>query len=434
MLERFKQFIVEQHLFSEEQEVLLAVSGGRDSVAMADMMHRAGYRFAIAHCNFHLRPGDCDRDQLFVKHLAEQYGVPFHTTDFDTKAHAAANGYSIEEAARRLRYEWFADLCRQHGYPCVATAHHRDDSVETFFLNLFRGTGIAGLHGIRPRSELVVRPMLCFSRIDIDEYVDSQKLAYVEDSTNALLDARRNRIRLQLMPLLRELYPSVDATMEGNIERLYETEQVYRACIDELRHRLVQPYTPALPTTTLPIVAINTDDIQGLAPQRTLLYELLQPYGFNVAVVAEILKALQDNSGGQQFKSATHVAELHRGRLLVAPMCESVKPEFQLSEVENVDFTELGHDTIAVDADLVKRPLSVRQWSEGDRFRPFGMKGSRLVSDFLKDCGLPHVERRNLWIMLDADGQPVWLMGLRADDRFRVTASTRSILLISIKK
>lgn len=434
MLEQFKQYIVEQHLFSKEQEVLLAVSGGRDSAAMADLMHRAGYRFAIAHCNFHLRPGDCDSDQMFVKNLAEQYGVTFHTSDFDTKAYATAHGYSIEEAARRLRYDWFADLCSRNGYPCVATAHHRDDSIETFFLNLFRGTGIAGLHGIRPRSGQVVRPMLRFSRADIDAYIAERGLQYVEDSTNALLDARRNRIRLQLMHLLRELYPSVDTTMEGNIERLYDTEQVYHAHIDELRHRLVQPYTPVLPTISFPIEAINIDDIQGLEPQRTLLYELLQPYGFNAAVVAEILKALREQPGGQQFQSATHVAEIHRGKLLIAPMKEPLKPEFQIAEVDKVDFSKLGRDTIAVDADLVSGPFSVRLWSEGDRFRPFGMKGSRLVSDFLKDCGLPHVERRNLWIMLDADGRPVWLMGLRADDRFRITDSTRSILLISIKK
>lgn len=434
MQDLFKRYIVEQHLFSEEQKVLLAVSGGRDSVAMADLMYRAGYRFAMAHCNFHLRPGDCDSDQVFVGRMAERYGVPFHTIDFDTKAYAAEHGYSIEEAARLLRYGWFADLCRQHGYACVATAHHRDDSIETFFLNLFRGTGIAGLHGIRPRSGQVVRPMLCFSRADIDAYVTRQSLAYVEDSTNALLDARRNRIRLQLMPLLRELYPSVDATMEGNIERLYDTEQVYRAYVDELRQRFLRTYQPALPTISFPIYSIGIDDIQGLQPQRTLLYELMQPFGFNAAVVGDILKAIQQQPGGQQFFSPTHVAELHRGNLLIAPLQEQSRPEYIVTGVENVDVSTLGSTAIAVDADIVEQPLSLRQWHDGDRFRPFGMKGSRLVSDFLKDCGLPLVERRNLWLLVDADERPVWLVGLRADDRFRITSSTKTISLISIKK
>ena len=432
MLELFKQNIDRQHLFSQEQEVLLAVSGGRDSVAMADLMQRAGYRFAVAHCNFHLRPGDCDRDQLFVRQLAEQYGVPFYTMDFDTNSYATAHGYSIEEAARRLRYEWFAALCREHGFACVATAHHRDDSIETFFLNLFRGTGIAGLHGIRSRSEGVVRPMLCFSRSDIDRYIAERGLAYVEDSTNALLDARRNRIRLQLMPLLRELYPSVDATMQANIERLSDTEQVYRAYIDTLRQSLVQPYRPMLATVTFPIVSIACDAIAELDPQRTLLYELLAPYGFNAATIEDILQAIDSKPGGQLFYSPTHVAELHRGQLLVAPQVQPVEPKLEIVPVSEVDMATLGQAAIAVDAAVASRPFSLRPWQEGDRFRPFGMKGMKLVSDFLKDSGMPIIERRHVYVMLDVNGMIVWLVGFRVDDRSRLTTSTSEVLRISI--
>lgn len=377
MLERFIDFVNQQHLFSQEQQVLLAVSGGRDSICMVRLMHDAGYPFAIAHCNFHLRPGDCDRDQAFVSRLADDMGVAFHTVDFDTADFAAANNMGIEEAARVLRYRWFADLCCRQGFAAVATAHHRDDSIETFFLNLFRGTGIAGLHGIRPVSNLtmpdvrltVVRPLLCFSRADIDRYVDSRAIAYVDDSTNALLDARRNRIRLQLMPLLRELYPSVDDTMVANIERLHDTELLYRQYIDLLRAQYVRPYTSCLPYLPFQMISIDLPALAaGQWPLPTLLFELLRPYGFNSAIVADILAA---DEGGKLFYSASHEAELHRGRLLVAPK---------------------------VDPASGRHPLS------GDRIRPHKKGGTRLLSDYLKDMGLSRIERRHVLLQVDPDG------------------------------
>ena len=391
MLERFQQFVDEQHLFPSGQMVLLAVSGGRDSVAMFDLCRRAGIPFAVAHCNFHLRPGDCDRDQQFVADLAASHDVPFHTADFDTHAVAAATGQSIEEAARSLRYAFFADLCRRHAYPCVATAHHADDSVETFFLNLFRGTGIDGLHGIRPLSELkmqneelrIIRPLLCFSRADIDAYVDARGLAYVEDSTNAELDARRNRIRHRLMPLLRELYPSVDATMQANIARLSDVGEVYRAYVDDLRARVIHKYDSRLPSLPVAVQAIALSDIQALNPRRTLLFELLRPYGFNAATVDDILAA---RGTGRLFYSATHVAELHRGQLLIAPQSQLPASHHQ---------------------------PSTRPWRPGDRFRPKGMRGSRLVSDFLKDLHLSRIERQYVMVSVDADGVIRSVIGLR---------------------
>ena len=398
MLERFVRYIDEQHLFPSGQQVLLAVSGGRDSVCLAHLVRAAGIPFAIAHCNFHLRPGDCDRDQQFVATLAAQIGAPFYTIDFDTRAEAAASGESIEEAARRLRYTFFADLCHRHAFPCVATAHHADDSVETFFLNLFRGTGIEGLHGIRPVSELrinneeliVARPLLPFGRAEIDAYVDANALAYVEDCTNAELDARRNRIRLQLMPLLRELYPSVDATMQANITRLADAGEVYRRYVDDLRARVIHKYESRLPSLPVAIQSIALSDIDALSPQRTLLFELLRPYGFNAATVDDITKTISQSGNqaisGRLFYSPTHVAELHRGQLLVAPQ-----------------FQQLAVDGL----------LSVRPWRPADRFRPKGMHGTRLVSDFLKDLHLSRIERQYVMVSVDADGVIRSVIGLR---------------------
>ncbi len=431
MLQRFVDYIDRQHLFTKGEEVLLAVSGGRDSVAMADLMARAGFRFAVAHCNFNLRPGDCDRDQAFVRSLADRLGATFHTVSFDTRAVAAASGESIEEAARRLRYEWFAALCRDHGYPCVATAHHRDDSVETFFLNLFRGTGIAGLHGIRPAAAGVVRPMLCFSRAEIDRYVADRGLQYVEDSTNLELDARRNRIRHQLMPLLRQLYPSVDATMEANIARLSDVEAVYRAHIAELRERLAETLTLRLPVAGLQLTTFPLSELAALSPRATLVYELLAPYGFSPSVASDVEAALDAPRTGSRFLSPTHEAVIDRDRLLVAPRLTPQPPAVRVEPCEPV-MRPCGPDEALVDADRLRQPLSLRLWRDGDRFRPFGMAHDRLVSDFLKDCKLNLIEKNHLYLMVDADERIVWLVGLRADERFRLTSDSRTALRLSV--
>ena len=385
MLQRFKDYITQQHLFSSGEEVLLAVSGGRDSVCMAHLFLQVGYAFAIAHCNFHLRPGDCDRDEAFVRRLADRYGVPCHVAQFDTRAVAAATGESIEEAARRLRYQYFAQLLNQsdtsHLSPSVvATAHHRDDSIETFFLNLFRGTGIAGLHGIRPVSEFkiqnsefkIIRPLLCFSRAEIDAYIVENHLDYVEDHTNALLDARRNQIRHRLMPLLRELYPSVDNTMAANIERFHDTELLYKEYIETLRYQLIKPYHPKISifNSQFSILSLDLPALRSqfsiLNSQFSILFELLRPHGFNASTVADILAATEN---GKLFYSPTHVAELHRGQLLIAPDTE---------------------------------PAPGRHPQPGDRIKI--KKGTRLFSDYLKDQGVPRIVRCHLLVIVDEDG------------------------------
>ena len=452
MLQRFIDYAVQQHLFPQGQKVLLAVSGGRDSVVMTDLFHRAGIPFEIAHCNFNLRPGDCDRDEAFVRRMAECYGVACHVASFDTRAEAAATGESIEEAARRLRYQYFAQIVNSSStlplfhsstLPIVATAHHRDDSIETFFLNLFRGTGIAGLHGIRPNSQFsilnsqfsIVRPMLCFSRADIDAYVAEHGLEYVEDYTNAELDARRNRIRHQLMPLLRELYPSVDDTMQANIERLHDTELIYRAYIDELRQRLIQPCPSRVPYLDLHMQALDLQQLLAThLPLNSIIYELLQPYGFSAPVCSDIANHLSPSTGSR-FLSDSHEAVIDRGRLVIAPQLPVTTPSLNTtlsvfhSSLLTSNFSPL---TAHLDASLVALPLTVRPWQAADRFHPFGMKGSRLVSDFLKDQKLNVIEKRHVHVAVDADGRIVWVVGMRPDDRFRLTESTTQVLSLSI--
>ena len=410
MLARFKRYAAEQHLIPEGTTVLLAVSGGRDSVAMVDLFHRAGVPFEIAHCNFNLRPGDCDRDEAFVRQLADRYGVPCHVARFDTRAYAADNGMSIEEAARHLRYDYFAQLSALHSplSTPVATAHHADDSIETFFLNLFRGTGLHGLHGIRPISSLtthhssltIIRPLLCFSRADIDAYIAERGLQYVEDYTNAELDARRNRIRHQLMPLLRELYPSVDQTMLANIERLNATEELLDTYIDQLRQQLIKPYTSILPATDYQLPPIESLDLTQLIAHHSsliTLFELLRPYGFNAATVADITQTIKQSGNqpisGRLFYSPTHVAELHRDQLLITLQFQPSTPNSQFS--------------------IFNSQFSIRPWRPGDRFRPKGMKGTRLVSDFLKDLHLSRIEKQYVLVRVDADDRILAVVGLR---------------------
>ena len=422
MLARFTRYITEQHLIPDGTAVLLAVSGGRDSVAMVDLFHRAGIPFEVAHCNFNLRPGDCDRDEAFVRQLADRYGVHCHVARFDTRVYAAEHSMSIEEAARHLRYQYFAQIVNSSStlplfhsstLPIVATAHHADDSIETFFLNLFRGTGIHGLHGIRPvktfheTSLQIIRPLLCFSRADIDAYIAERGLEFVEDYTNAELDARRNRIRHQLMPLLRELYPSVDQTMLANIERLHDTEVLLDDYVEQLRQQLIKPYISILPTTHYqlpPIESLNLPKFQLsiLNSQFSTLFELLRPYGFNAATVADILNSStlplfhsstlplfhSSTSSGKLFYSPTHVAELHRGQLLIAP--------------------NLFHSST-----LPLFHSSTRPWRPGDRFRPKGMKGTRLVSDFLKDLHLSRIEKQYVRVRVDDSDRILAVVGLR---------------------
>ena len=439
MLQRFKQFIDGQHLFSAEQEVLLAVSGGRDSVVLTQLMRQAGFRFGIAHCNFHLRGEESDRDQRFVADMAAKLEVPFHTVDFDTRDYAQRHGQSIEEAARHLRYTWFAEILGRHGYACLATAHHLDDSVETFFLNLMRGTGIAGLHGIRPITVLdglkVVRPMLCFSRAEIDEYLAQTGLGYVDDSTNSELEARRNQLRHLVMPQLQQLYPAFLPTMQSNMERIFEVEQLYRMQIESLRTNLLQPLPSVVPGVENRYMGIDLRRLDALPSAHTVLYELLHPFGFTADALDDMLQSRSHT--GALFVSRTHEATQHRGMIVVGPRVpKAAAPSFSITSMQiehpMVDGLRLSQHEIMVDADTVRQPLHVRPWMRGDRFAPFGSDRTRLVSDFLKDQKLHRLEKRAVHLLVDADDRPLWVMGLRADNRFRLTQSTRSVMRITL--
>lgn len=439
MQQRFNKFIQEEHLFADGQQVLLAVSGGRDSVTLCHLIASAHIPFAIAHCNFYLRPGDCDRDEAFVRRLANNYGVPCFVASFDTEAYARAEGLSIEEAARKLRYEFFEQQRQSNGYDLIATAHHRDDAIETFFINLLRGTGITGLHGIPLRNGNIVRPLLPFGRDEIDAYIRKHNLEYVEDYTNSQTLYMRNRIRHQLVPLMRQLSPSFDTVMQSNIARIAEAEQIYQSEIEHVRRTMLQPYGDGY--------AVDIHTLRALSPLSTYLFEILRPFGFSSVVVGEISKSL-DSQSGKQFFSSSHRIVKDRKSLLIFPYsAESSRQSEYIVSLDRQNSAlplplhfevcdrpdgaiRLGRNEAWFDFDKVKQPLTLRHWRNGDRFTPFGMKGSRLVSDLFSDLKLSLNEKESTWILCDVDGTILWVVGLRASATASVTPSTKRVLKV----
>lgn len=444
-------------LVGSHTRLLLAVSGGRDSVVLEDLCHRAKRDYVIAHCNFHLRPKDCDRDEQFVRDLAQRHGVPCFVAQFDTQVYAAERHLSIEDAARQLRYKFFQQIRQQEHLAYILTAHHRDDSIETFFLNLLRGTGIAGLHGIRPVNGFIVRPLLPFGRDEIDAYVQEHNLAYVEDSTNALLQFRRNQVRHQLMPLLRELAQGIDASMQQTISHIADVETVYRNAIDSLRQRLFHKVEEAGEVATYEILV---SDIEELRPQETLMYEFLSPYGFNITQVRNIISTLKAPSG-RQFLSPTHIIVKDRDKFILtsrpcfvreddghdlanraadgssspaedapSPLIKTtiLNPPADLAQLKT--WSDATHAYF--DADKIVLPIHLRHWQKGDRFFPFGMVGSQLLSDYFSDHKFTLLDKQRQWLLVDASGVILWLVGHRTDQRCKVTPRTTRMLEVVV--
>ncbi len=440
MLKQFEAFVNREHLYAEGQQVLLAVSGGRDSVTLCELTARMGQPFAIAHCNFHLRPGDCDRDEAFVRQLADHYNVPIHVVEFDTSAYAQRQGLSIEEAARQQRYDYFEQLCEQEGYPCIATAHHRDDAIETFFINLLRGTGISGLQGIPLRRGKIVRPLLCFSRADIDGFVAENHLPYVDDHTNSETLFLRNRIRLQLIPLLRQWSPSFDDVMSGNLQHLHDAALIYKHQIDSFRQNLLLPEGDGW--------SIPIEPLRQLPAASSVLFELLHPYGFTTSVVDEVYNALDTQSGARFFSPQFQLVK-DRDRLYLYPLGEE-SPSTYIIPVDSSAVQEplpltfcreappalpvkLSPNEALFDAERLSLPLHLRRWRQGDRFHPYGMKGSRLVSDLFTEAKLNRVAKGRQWLLCDAEDNILWVVGLRTSAKCIVTTETREVLHVILR-
>ncbi|WP_033148003.1 tRNA lysidine(34) synthetase TilS [Prevotella sp. P6B1] len=435
MLHRVQDFIDRHQLLERTALHLVGLSGGADSVALLLILKALGYRIEAAHCNFRLRGDESDRDEQFVRDLCWLLEIPLHLIHFDTKSYAELHQVSIEMAARDLRYSYFRQLCQDIGATDVCIAHHRDDAVETLLMNLLRGAGIHGLTGIRPKNDIVRRPLLCLNRQEILQYLDSIGQPYVTDSTNLVPDVMRNKIRLQVLPLLEEIAPGATANIDRTANYLREAEQVFQA---ELSREMAE-----LGGSSCDAVAI--DRLLQLPSPETFLHEWLMPYGFNAAQTAQLMNCLDKT--GSEFRSASHLLVVDRNQLVVEPVCQPMKslkiPEtgtycaaedmkLCIEEVEDLAISK-SLDCATLDAAKVQFPLMLRPVQPGDRFVPFGMKGSKLVSDYLTDLKLSVLQKRRQLVLTDAQGAIIWLVGRRTDNRFRVSDETARILRITIK-
>lgn len=419
-----EKFINGKSLFGLRDKVLVALSGGADSVALLRVLLALGYRCECAHCNFRLRGEESYRDEDFVRRLCKALGVPLHVTHFDTTEYAHQHHLSIEMAARELRYEWFEALRKDRGADVIAVAHHRDDSVETFLLNLIRGTGINGLKGISPKNGYVVRPLLQESRESILDYLHHLRQDYVTDSTNLQDEYMRNKIRLNLLPLMRELNPSVSESLAETASRLADAALVYNK-EREAAARRVKVGERSLSITAL---------LAETAPV-SLLFELLHPYGFNSSQVKDIYQSLSAQSGKRFYSSAWEVLR-DRDLLLLHPLKGEEKESAPtlVYEVKDItaDFVIPRDKHVAcLDADKISLPLTIRKWQTGDKFSPFGMKGKKNVSDYLTDRKFTLLQKEQQYVACQGD-QIVWLIGERIDNSCRIDAGSRRAVIIKI--
>jgi len=422
--QRIKQYIEKEDLFSSDSKILVALSGGADSVALLCILHTAGYHCEAAHCNFHLRGEESNRDEQFVRQLCKKYGIHLHTIDFDTTRYAAEKRISIEMAARELRYNWFEKIRNQCQADVVAVAHHQDDSVETILLNLIRGTGITGLLGIRPRNGVIVRPLLCINRKEIMRYLQSIGQDYVTDSTNLEDEYTRNKIRLNILPLMQAINPSVKNSLIETSNYLNDVATIYNKYTEEAKERVVTAE------------GIRICELVKEPAPETLLFEILHPLGFNSAQIKDIANSLHGQPG-KQFSSKEWRVIKDRELLLLEKAQSENKEElpFQIIKEEKEytpDFQIPREKGIACfDADKLNGEISYRKWQTGDTFIPFGMKGKKKVSDYLTDRKFSISQKERQWVLCCGE-RIAWLIGERTDNRFRIDETTRRIVIYKI--
>ncbi len=440
-LQFFQDYIDQHQLFSIKSKLLLTVSGGKDSVLMAHFFKQAGYVFGIAHCNFNLRADESQRDENFVRMLALTFEVPFFVTHFNTKEHAAQYKISTQMAARNLRYEWFEQTRLHNNYDYIAIAHHQGDVAETMLLNLTRGTGIAGLHGILPKRGYLVRPMLFLSPAEINTAIDNLHIDFVEDSSNATINYARNKIRHQVVPVLRTLNPKLEQTFVRSAQRFSETEMVLQQVVKSLTKDLLKIKGDT--------VYLSLQIIKHLTPQRLLFSELLKPYGFTETISEEILKGLNKQSG-TTYQSTTHCALIDRENLIISKIATAnesnivmihyhdTRVKFLYNQID-ISFSDIIHferdsSKAFIDARLLIYPLILRSRQEGDKFIPMGMKTHKKLSNFLIDQKVSLHEKDQVPILLNGNGEIIWIAGYRQDDRYKITGATHKVAIFELKK
>lgn len=445
-------FIEKHRLLSPGATVIVGFSGGADSVALLHVLHRLGYKCIAAHCNFHLRGAESLRDEMFACNFAQSLHIPVEKTDFDTRRYASEQHISIEMAARDLRYAWFETLRVNCQAEAIAVAHHQDDSVETVLLNLIRGTGIRGLSGIRVRSGAVVRPLLGVGKAEILAYIREHRLDFVTDSSNQTLEYTRNIIRLQVLPLLQTINPSVADAIERTASHLSQAVKVYEAAI-------AQAKSTVLVSGENGDIRVDIKKIQTFPSPEALLYEILSGYGFNDSVIRDIGDAL-NGQAGKLFYAPSHRLIKDREWLIIHPMDAPPTPDVSLDIPEAMeritipislalslpfsltmetlacspDFPFSSDQSVAYfDKDKLRFPLQLRKWRKGDVFVPFGMKGKQKVGKYFKDHLFSRSQKEAAWLLCSGD-DIIWIVNERSDNRYRVGPETRSVLILKVNR
>lgn len=422
---KIAKYIDNERLFPINARIIVALSGGADSVALLRILHTLGYDCEAAHCNFHLRGTESDRDEMFVRKLCKTMRTPLHTIDFATEQYAIEKKISIEMAARELRYQWFAEIKEKTKADVIAVAHHQDDSVETVLLNLIRGTGINGLLGIRPKNGDIVRPLLCISRKEITDYLQNAGQEYMTDSTNLQDEYTRNKIRLNLLPLMQEINPLVKEHIIDTSNYLNDVNRIYNKGIEEGKQRVIEK-------GNIRIVPL----LKEPSPEA-LLFEILYPLGFNAAQTKNILTMLEGQTGKQFISKDGWRVVKNRELLLIDKKEKQENPPFCLIKEEKEytkDFIIPREKHIACfDTDKLIGEINLRKWQTGDIFIPFGMKGKKKVSDYLTDRKFSIIQKENQWVLCCGD-KIIWIVGERTDNRFRIDEKTKKVTVFKMSE
>ena len=438
MLKAFQYLLNSRFSFLKDSPLLLAVSGGVDSMVLADLCVKSGLNISLAHCNFKLRGDESDADEYFIKDFSKTHNLEVFTTSFETETFAKTSKQSIQMAARQLRYEWFNSLLNQKGFEYILTAHHADDHLETVLINLSRGTGLEGLTGIPEINESVVRPLLEFSRADIHDYAMTQKVLWREDSSNNNTKYVRNNLRHTIIPLLKDLNPSFIQNFQRTLSHLKDTQSILDDCMLEVEDRVIESIDENQ-------IIYNIDQIQSLNNPKAYLYQLLKTYHFTDWTQ---ITALLDAQSGKQITSSTHRLLKNRSQLILSRLNASteisisIEASDQIVSIPNQTFnlkleisTVLGvssKDHVYLDLDVLEFPLRFDNWSHGDYFYPSGMNGKKKLSKYFKDEKLSLIDKENTRVIYSGN-DVVWVVGKRADQRFLANKTSTQILKLSIQ-
>ncbi len=439
MKEKLRNFIEFNSLFKREDKILLAISGGLDSVVLLHFLVNEGYNVVAAHCNFKLRGSESDEDELFVSQLTDKLGVKLYIERFSTLEYAEKNKLSIQIAARQLRYNWFDKLIETYNIDKLAVAHHLDDNIETLFINLLRGSGLAGIKGIPVKNKKIVRPLMCVYRKEISEYSKINKIDFREDSSNKSKKYLRNKIRHELIPILKNIDPSSSDTIAKSMSHLADDDNIFNQLIEEKRNEILEFKDES--------IFLPHKKLLNLHPLNSWVYRILKPYEFSRNVCHSICEGFGKQQSGKVYFSETYRLVNDRNHFIIQRInTEEEKGEFEIlsdqKEIKepinleffvnkNEDGIEFSHDKNIAYFDFNKLtfPLKLRRWREGDKFKPFGLKGNKLLSDFFINQKLSIPEKEKVWILCSSE-KIIWVVGLRPSDNFKVTKSTKEILKV----